>query len=212
MRLLVFLAACVPATQPLQAADLAEVADLAILGRDDLPQPGVDLAQPDLALPLADLAQPPSHDLAQGMCPVIVAANEHVIFGDSDAAGWEHWGFAGAFSDETATVCTGAKALRYTAHQYDGVQFVTDTQPIAATHLSVRAHLDVASDWAVAAVKPGENDPHQFLGTPVVTTWKAGWNQIELDIPATTPETRWILFEKQDSGNATLVLDDLRLR
>jgi hypothetical protein len=206
MRLCLLLIACTPAAQP-AFADLATSADLAAL--PDLAEPR-DLAAPDLARSV-DLAR--TFDLApSGPCPVVPAAGDEVIFGDVDAIGWEHWGFSSAISDETSTVCSGTRALRYTAHQYDGLQFVTDTHPITATHLSVRAHLDVESDWAVAAVRPGENDPHQFLGNPVVTTWKAGWNVIELEIPPTTPETRWILFEKQNPGNATLVVDDLRLR
>jgi len=181
------------------------------VARDLAPAPSDFSSTDDLARAVDLLA--PSTDLAPtGVCPAPApGAGVFVVYGEAVAAGWESDGFGAGLTDESTTVCSGGHALRYTAHQYDGLQFLTTGPAVTARHLSVRVHLDVASQWAVAAVKPGESDPHQFLGNPVVMTWPAGWRAVELDIPATTPQTRWILFEKQDAGNAQLVVDDLRL-
>jgi hypothetical protein len=149
---------------------------------------------------------------AGGPCPApAAAANQYVVYGDGAAAGWEFYGFHGSFAAENATVCSGTEAVLYKSGQFDGVAFDTDTMPVDATHLSVRVHVDVASKWAVAAVKPGETDPHQFIGDTNGMDWTPGWQDVELDIPSTTPQTRWILFEKQDQGQTEIVIDDVRL-
>jgi hypothetical protein len=166
--------------------------------------PGPDAAETDAAE--TDAASDGSP------CPASApAANQYVVYGDGPAAGWEYYGFHGSFAPQQATVCSGTEAVLYHSGQYDGVAFDTDTMPVTAVHLSVRVHVDVDSDWAVAAVKPGETDPHQFLGNPNTMHWTAGWHAVELDIPSTTPQTRWILFEKQDGGQTEIVIDDLRL-
>ena len=146
----------------------------------------------------------------QGTCPAPEAANDTlVVFGETVATGWDASGFAGPLSTEaTEQVCSGTRSARYTSNQYDGFQFSTDGTAFVAGRLSVRVYLDAPSQWAVAAVQPGEEDPHQIIGED---TWEAGWQQLEYDIPASTTSTRWILFEKQSPGPATIWIDDLRL-
>jgi hypothetical protein len=134
-----------------------------------------------------------------------------VVYGEGVAPEWACYGFSSQAAPQSTTVCSGNEAMGYSAHQYDGFQFQTDTAPVTANHLSVRVHVDQDSDWTIAAVKPGETDPHQFLGSPTVMNWKAGWQDVELDIPPTTPQTRWILFEHQSAGQVELTVDDLRL-
>jgi hypothetical protein len=212
MRLLplLLLPACAASSEV--RSDLADT-DLTLPLEEDAAIAGVDAALGDAARPL-DLAQPvdaaTAGDLAQGPCPAPAVESGVVqIYGDAVASGWDDYGFQSSFVEEGDLVCSGTKALRYHSGQYDGVAFSTDTQPVAARKLSVRVHVDVASRWTIAAVAPGEADPHQFLGP--VMSWPAGWTALELDIPTTTPETRWVLFEKQDPGSAELVVDDLRL-
>jgi len=132
-----------------------------------------------------------------------------VVYGEEVANGWSAYGFQGNFAAQSGTVCSGTQALQYQAQQYDGVAFDTlDANAISAKHLSIRVHVNVASDWAFAAVTVGQPDPHQFIGELRLVS---GWQVLEFDIPSTTPMTRWLLLEKQDMGNATLTVDDVRL-
>ncbi len=143
-----------------------------------------------------------------GPCPADPPAGTFVVYGDEVASGWEAYGFAGAFDDDTAQVCTGAVARSYTSQQYDGFAFETVSDDVAAGELVARIYLDTPGNWAVAAVRPGEDDPHQFIGDEV---WDLGWQTVRFAIPESTPTTRWILFEKQDEGVATIWIDDLWL-
>ncbi len=136
-------------------------------------------------------------------------AQQFVVYGEEVAPNWAAYGFQGNFAAQSTTVCSGTQALQYQAHQYDGVAFDTpEANAISAKHLSIRVHVNVASDWAFAAVTVGQTDPHQFIGEVVLAP---GWQVLEFDIPSTTPMTRWLLLEKQDMGNATLTVDDVRL-
>jgi len=136
-------------------------------------------------------------------------AQQFVVYGEEVANGWSAYGFQGNFAAQSGTVCSGTQALQYQAQQYDGVAFDTlDANAISAKHLSIRVHVNVASDWAFAAVTVGQPDPHQFIGELRLVS---GWQVLEFDIPSTTPMTRWLLLEKQDMGNATLTVDDVRL-
>jgi hypothetical protein len=156
---------------------------------------------------------------------------QFVVFGDSTAAGWSDYGFSGPTTHETTRVCSGKQAVQYTtSHQYDGFSFTANaSSTVPANHFSARIYVSRDSDWTVAAEPLPSSDPHCYrlpLATcgegdpacgsgqsvaPCMQHWKAGWQDVELAIPASTGRVGAILFEQYAVGSIEVAIDDVRL-
>ena len=187
---------------------------------------GADAAAPDGSLDggLADAGD-------GAPCPApLPDAKQFVIFGDSTAAGWSDYGFSGPTTHETTRVCSGTQAVGYTtSHQYDGFSFTAKASGVPAYHFSARIYVSTDSDWTVAAEPLPSSDPHCYrlplancgegdpaCGSgqtlaPCIQHWKAGWQAVELAIPASTATVGAILFEQFSVGPIQIAIDDVRL-
>jgi hypothetical protein len=166
-----------------------------------------------------------------GPCPAPPPdANQFVVFGDAPATGWSDYGFSGPTTHESTRVCTGTQAVSYTTlHQYDGFSFTDKASAVPANHFSARIYVSTNSDWAVMAEPLPSSDPHCYrlplancggsdpaCGSgqtlaPCIQHWKAGWQDVELAIPASTMTVGAILFEQFSVGSIDVAIDDVRL-
>jgi hypothetical protein len=166
-----------------------------------------------------------------GPCPAeSPQPKQFVVFGDSTAAQWSDYGFSGPTAHESTRVCSGNEAVSYTtSKQYDGFSFTAaNAAAVPANHFSARIYVSADSDWSVAAEPLSTSDahcyrlpfncgggdpacgPNQTL-TPCIQHWKAGWQTVELAIPASTVKVGAILFEQFSMGPIQIVIDDVRL-
>jgi hypothetical protein len=177
----------------------------------------VDTGSPDAALGGTCPASPPT-------------ATQFVVYDDALAAGWASYGFNGPTNPQSLLVCSGTKAVRYVAKQYDGLNFeIASASAVSANHFSAKINVDHDSDWAVMALPSlsadahcyrlplancGGSDPacgqNQTLA-PCIQHWKAGWQAVELDIPTSTTAVAAILFEQFSASTTQIVIDDVRL-
>jgi hypothetical protein len=192
----------------------------------------VDASAPDAS---ADGALADAGDSDAGDHPPCPAPapdpKEFVLSGDSTAAGWGDYGFSGPTTHEATRVCSGTEAVAYTtSHQYDGFSFTAKgaASAVAASHFSARIYVSKDSDWTVAA-EPLSGDAHCYrlplancgegdsaCGSgqklaPCIQHWKAGWQDVELAIPASTVNVGAILFEQFTVGSIEVAIDDVRL-
>lgn len=172
---------------------------------------------------------PGDNDSSQ-TCPApALTANQIEVYGEGEGDGWISGGFTSSVSTETSNVCSGSQALKYVSHHFDGIYFVHSAD-LPANHLSVRVYVSDDTNFTIAAV-PNGGDGHCYRlpypttcgengpcgpdqhAAPCILQWSAGWNAVELDIPASTGTVAKVFFERQDLGpeTVTLIVDDLRL-
>lgn len=180
----------------------------------------------------------PTDDGPVVTCPAAaLEAKQFEVYGDSFHGDWFADTFGPPLSTETTNVCTGAKAQKFTnTVEFSGFFFKTSVAGVIPTrHLSARIWVSKTSLWTIAATPDGE-DGHCYRlpfpetcgenspvdcgpdqhAAPCLLTWTSGWNDVELDVPASVGSVRTIFFERQQlagalGGNVTVIIDDLRL-
>ncbi|MEZ0313325.1 MAG: hypothetical protein ACAI38_16255, partial [Myxococcota bacterium] len=101
---------------------------------------------------------------------------------------------------------------------------------VAANHISLRVYVSEDTNFTIAPTPNGEDGHCYRLPTPTtcgengpcgpdqhaapcILQWDAGWNTVDIDIPASTGVVKTIFFERQNEGGetVTVIIDDLRL-